>query len=145
SPFDTGTNNAIFPEYKRIAALLGDLVFQAPRRLFLDYTASKQNVWSFCEFLNTFMPAIVCSHGSDLKYNAWVPGDLTDLLIRFVNHLDPNGPPSSNLFWPTYNNSSRLLMTFLDSDGSHPQKITRDTYRKGAMDFLISLSLKHPF
>ncbi|KAI0077854.1 carotenoid ester lipase precursor [Panus rudis PR-1116 ss-1] len=143
SPFDTGTNNAIFPEYKRIAALLGDLVFQAPRRLFLDYTASKQNTWSFLSMRDKGTHFIGSSHGSDLSKYAFRPGDLTDLVIHFVNHLDPNGPPSSRRFWPTYNNSSRPLMTLLD--GSNSQAITSDTYRKESIGFLISLSLKHPF
>jgi hypothetical protein len=35
SPYDTGTQNAFTPEFKRIASILGDLVFQAPRRFFL--------------------------------------------------------------------------------------------------------------
>lgn len=52
SPFDTGNLNALTPEFKRIAAILGDLVFQAPRRFFLDHTAGKQNTWSFCEHQN---------------------------------------------------------------------------------------------
>lgn len=35
SPFDTGDANALSPQYKRLAAIQGDLVFQAPRRFFL--------------------------------------------------------------------------------------------------------------
>lgn len=69
SPFDTGTANAITPQYKRIAALLvglllgyisvvvelgvqGDFAFNAPRRFLLDQRASKQNAWSFCKHLS---------------------------------------------------------------------------------------------
>ena len=47
SPFDTGDENALSPQYKRLAALLGDLIFQAPRRLLFEYTASKQNIWMY--------------------------------------------------------------------------------------------------
>lgn len=32
SPFDTGKLNAISPQFKRIAAMIGDGVFQAPGR-----------------------------------------------------------------------------------------------------------------
>src|ERR1700733_9229223 len=49
SPFDTGILNAPNPEFKRLAAIEGDLCFQAPRRFFLQNTASRQNTWSFCK------------------------------------------------------------------------------------------------
>ena len=48
SPFDTGILNALTPQYKRIAAILGDVVFQSPRRFFLQNRTSTQNTWSFC-------------------------------------------------------------------------------------------------
>jgi hypothetical protein len=47
SPFDTGRLNAITPQFKRLAAIQGDLVFQAPRRYLLDKVSSKQSAWSF--------------------------------------------------------------------------------------------------
>ena len=50
SPFDTGILNALTPQYKRIAAILGDLVFQTARRFFLQNRSSKQNTWSFRKF-----------------------------------------------------------------------------------------------
>jgi hypothetical protein len=49
SPFDTGLLNVITPQFKRLAAIQGDLVFQAPRRYLLDKVSSKQNTWSFRE------------------------------------------------------------------------------------------------
>jgi hypothetical protein len=49
SPYDTGTKNALTPESKRIASIMGDLVFQAPRRFFVKTVSDKQNTWSFCE------------------------------------------------------------------------------------------------
>jgi acetylcholinesterase len=50
SPFDTGIANAITPQFKRIAAINGDLVFQAPRRFFLDQRSGKQNTWTYRMF-----------------------------------------------------------------------------------------------
>ena len=52
SPFGTGPLNAITPQYKRIAAILGDVVFQSPRRFFLENRSSEQNAWSFCRSLS---------------------------------------------------------------------------------------------
>ena len=49
SPYGTGALNALTPQFKRIASIQGDLIFQGPRRLFLEHLAHKQNAWSFCE------------------------------------------------------------------------------------------------
>lgn len=53
SPFNTGILNALTPQFKRIAAVLGDGVFQAPRRLLLKNASGKQNIWTFCESAST--------------------------------------------------------------------------------------------
>lgn len=47
SPFNTGDFNALNPEFKRLAAIQGDLVFQSTRRFFLQQRSSKQKTWSF--------------------------------------------------------------------------------------------------
>jgi acetylcholinesterase len=48
SPFDTGNQNALTPQFKRMASIIGDFAFQAPRRFFLQTVSDKQKVWSFC-------------------------------------------------------------------------------------------------
>lgn len=65
---------------------------------------------------------------------------MTDYLINFVNHLDPNGPNTVN--WPKYTPSSPQLLTLVD--GSTPFTITTDTYREEPMAFVSNLSLKYP-
>ena len=52
SPFGTSTNNAVTPQFKRLAALQGDLLFQAPRRFFLQQRSGRQNAWSYCRSYN---------------------------------------------------------------------------------------------
>ena len=52
SPFDTGYLNTLSLQYKRLAAIQGDLVFQAPRRFFLQNRADKQKTWAFCEYID---------------------------------------------------------------------------------------------
>ena len=49
SPFGTGDAYQLTPMYKRLAAFLGDFVWQAPRRYFLNMTAGKRDAWSFGE------------------------------------------------------------------------------------------------
>ena len=47
APYCTGTLNALTPQFKRIASIQGDWLFQGPRRFLLQHLAYKQNAWSF--------------------------------------------------------------------------------------------------
>ena len=53
SPFGTGEDNQFTPQFKRMAALQGDILFIAPRRLLTRTRAGAgaggQAVYSFCE------------------------------------------------------------------------------------------------
>lgn len=49
SPYNTGVLNALTPQFKRIASIQGDLLFQAPRRFFLEKRSGSQNTWAFRE------------------------------------------------------------------------------------------------
>jgi len=50
SPFNTSDHNDITPQYKRISAFQGDVVFQAQRRYLLQHLSGKQKLWSYREF-----------------------------------------------------------------------------------------------
>ncbi|KAI9454054.1 Alpha/Beta hydrolase protein [Lactarius psammicola] len=139
SPFDTGTENALTPEFKRIASLLGDFVFQAPRRFLLNNTSGKQNTWSYLSKRLKSLPILGSAHASDIPI-IYGGQDLTDYLIHFATTLNPNGGSSPQ--WPKYTTSSPQLLTLLD--GAVPTNITLDTYRVDAMNFLTELSLSHP-
>ncbi|KAF8262660.1 carotenoid ester lipase precursor [Lactarius quietus] len=140
SPYGTGTQNAFTPEFKRIASILGDRVFQAPRRFFLNHSSDKQNTWSFSSKRLKSLPILGSLHGSDIL-DIYGPGDLTDYLIHFATNLDPNGGASAQ--WPQYTTSSRKLLTLLDDPVTNIT-ITQDTYRTDGMEFLTRLSLAHP-
>jgi hypothetical protein len=58
SPYDSGTQNELTPQFKRIASILGDFIFQGPRRFFLENVSDKQNVWSFCMLHRLQSPAL---------------------------------------------------------------------------------------
>ncbi|KAI9442992.1 Alpha/Beta hydrolase protein [Lactarius indigo] len=141
SPYDTGTQNAFTPEFKRIASILGDFTFQAPRRSFLEYLSGRQNTWSFLSKRLKSLPVLGSLHGSDIP-NIYGGGDLTDYLINFATNLDPN---SSGLGpqWPRYTTSSRQLMTLVDGQATN-RTITLDTYRVEAMEYLTKLRLANP-
>ena len=162
SPFDTGTENQLTPEFKRIAALLGDFVFQAPRRLLLDSVSGKQNTWSYCTLhqhaparppcsphlhVESYtvnkrlksLPILGSAHASDIQI-VYGGQDLTDYLINFVTNLNPNG--GSVPQWPQYTTWSPQLLTLYDSPVA--SNVTLDTYRAEGMKLLTKISLEHP-
>ncbi|KAF8261992.1 carotenoid ester lipase precursor [Lactarius quietus] len=109
SPFDTGTQNALTPEFKRIAAFLGDFMFQAPRRWLLDNVSGKQDTWSYLNKRLKSLPILGSAHGSDVM-NIYSGQDLTDYLIYFATVLNPNG--RSDAHWPHYN---RVIAAVIDT------------------------------
>jgi len=140
SPFGTGDQNAITPQYKRIAAIIGDITFQAPRRFFLDQRSDKQITYSFISKRLKSTPVLGSYHASDLS-NVYGPGDMTDYLVRFASNLDPNG--NTGIEWPRYSAAaSRQLLTFLD--GSTPLALENDTFRAQGIEAVIQLSLAYP-
>ncbi|KAH9040259.1 carotenoid ester lipase precursor [Lactarius hengduanensis] len=141
SPYDTGTQNAFTPEFKRIASLFGDFAFQAPRRFFLDNLSKRQNTWSFLSKRLKSLPVLGSVHGSDIPI-IYGRGDLADYLIHFATNLDPNDRGLSPQ-WPRYTTSSRQLMTLVDGQAAN-RTITSDTYRVKAMTYLTKLSLANP-
>ncbi|RDX42793.1 hypothetical protein OH76DRAFT_1260852 [Lentinus brumalis] len=138
SPFDTGDANAFTPEYKRIAAVQGDLAFNAPRRQFLDAFSANRTAYNFLSARGNF-PGIGDAHTTDLL-TAFGPGDMTDFFIRFVNDLNPNG--DAGLQWPSYNTTARATLQF--NDGAVPLNITMDNERLAGTNELASLSLRFP-
>ncbi|TFY71900.1 hypothetical protein EVG20_g1115 [Dentipellis fragilis] len=90
SPFDTGFKNMLGPQFKRMAAVQGDIVFHSPRRFFLKHVADEVKAWSFLSTRMKDIPFIGATHATDLL-NSFGSGELRDYIIRFVNNLDPNG------------------------------------------------------
>ncbi|PFH54015.1 hypothetical protein AMATHDRAFT_800 [Amanita thiersii Skay4041] len=136
SPYSTGLLNGLTPQFKRMASLLGDAIFQAPRRFLLDNVSNKQDTWAFLSKRFKLLPFLGSLHTSDLL-NSYGNGELKDYIIRFVNNLDPN--PRVGFRWPKYDASSRQVLTFLD--GLIPMTITKDDYRKDGMSLLSRISL----
>lgn len=140
SPYDTGIFNALTPQYKRLASMQGDLVFQAPRRFFLQQRSGSQPTWSFLSKRLKAFPALGSAHGTDIL-DVFGDQELTTYLVQFANNLNPNGA-AGLLQWPQYTTSSPQLLTL--QDGLVPLTITQDTYRTEGFDYLTNLSLKYP-
>ncbi|KAF9568740.1 carotenoid ester lipase precursor [Agrocybe pediades] len=140
SPFDTGTENAFTPQFKRIAAFQGDGVFQAPRRWLLQNTVpTNPHVWSFLSKRGKSRKYLGASHGSD--FASVESGDLGDYLIRFATTLNPNPSGPHSFHWPNYDLKTRQLMLLQDDP---PRSLITDTYRQAPMEFLTKLCLEYP-
>lgn len=69
SPFRSGLLNNIYPQFKRLAAILGDLTFTLARRSFLNAAndaAPEVPSWSYLSSYNLGLPILGTFHGSDL-------------------------------------------------------------------------------
>ena len=67
---------------------------------------------------------------------------MTDYLVHFVNHGDPNGPGEYLIHWPQYEIQARRQLTFLDGD--LPLAVMPDDYRQKSFAKLTELSLRFP-
>lgn len=68
---------------------------------------------------------------------------MTDYLVQFVIHGDPNGAGGNLINWPRYDNQTRQQLTFVGDIGA-PLVIESDTYRVDGFDKLTELSLRFP-
>nr|POF16764.1 putative secreted lipase [Quercus suber] len=145
SPFRTGSLNNLYPQFKRIAAILGDITFTITRRGYLASVSSTVKTWSY---LNTYFygtPVIGTTHGLDLLYmfgmlglqDSPVTQAVQTYYISFITDLDPNSSGGQTA-WPQYDSSAG--QTDLLEFQLLKQKLTPDTFRQATYDFLMSRS-----
>lgn len=151
SPFNTGTANALTPEFKRLASIQGDLTFQAPRRFFLKTASQTQKTFAFLFKRGKATPILGTFHSSDIPefYGTGTVPDFigTDALVNFATTGNPNLPKNaisllSAIEWPAWTASANPpLLTFIDPAPN--VTITFDNYRLEAMNLLTSISLEN--
>ncbi|BGP37499.1 hypothetical protein JCM10450v2_001404 [Rhodotorula kratochvilovae] len=134
SPFDNGLLYAVTPQNKRINALVGDLVFQAPRRAFVGYTNATQPTWSYVSRALRAAPFLGSFHGNDILstfgLNPLAPSqEIQTRWINFAYNLDPNAAGYPD--WPQYGSSATLLQ-FTDGKSS----VVADTFRASAIQYI---------
>ncbi|KIY61021.1 alpha/beta-hydrolase [Cylindrobasidium torrendii FP15055 ss-10] len=137
SPYDTGSANAITPQFKRIASFQGDAVFQGPRRFFLNALSGKTDVWSYAHKKLKGVPVLGSFHASDVL-DVYGGGDLVDYLVHFATHLDPNGANSTA--WPKWTSASPQLLSINDIGVT----VIDDTFRQDAIETLTGILLNNP-
>ena len=107
SPYGTGNNTfGLSPEYKRLASIVGDTQFQAPRRGWVQAAAANGvpvHAFLFADPAAVTDEKLGVTHGTDVPYmygTPYVSGPTTaagqvslnmmDYIISFVTSLDPN-------------------------------------------------------
>jgi carboxylesterase type B len=146
SPFGTGILNNFYPQFKRLAAMLGDLTFTLTRRGFLQNSASvypQVPSWSYLSSYDFGTPILGTFHGSDILqvFNGVLPNyaaaAFRSYYLSFVNNLNPNtgsGYPN----WPQWSQSQELLhMYALDSE------IITDDFRSGAYNIVTQYTTEY--
>jgi carboxylesterase type B len=136
SPFRTGSLNAVYPQYKRIAAIIGDLTFTLTRRVWLSVASSvKPSVpsWSYLSSYLYGVPVLGTFHGSDvLTTYGLTPGVPSSTIqayyISFINTLDPNDGTKGLPTWPKWSAGKQLLNLNALSNTFIPDSFRSDAY-----------------
>ncbi|KAJ7305388.1 extracellular triacylglycerol lipase precursor [Mycena albidolilacea] len=145
SPFNTGNETfGLNSQYKRTAAILGDLWFHSQRRLWME-TAAHAGVPTFAYLFTQPIvggsPALGVSHGSEILYVYGAPVDpspssmlmsqlMPNYWISFATSLSPNdGLGLSRPEWPQFTPNNKVVIQL---NGANTTVIP-DDYRKEQM------------
>ncbi|KAF8671790.1 Extracellular triacylglycerol lipase precursor [Rhizoctonia solani] len=155
SPYGTGSETfGVAAQYKRLASLVGDIIFQASRRDHVrSATKDGVKVWSY--FLNQSINALDPSldswgvqHTAENVFVFYAVNEFTggaaipesyyrtqnatfNYWINFAYNLDPN-EPAHYPYWPKYGNNATLL-----SLGENISPIP-DTFRAEGIEYIIN-------
>ncbi|KAH8891512.1 alpha/beta-hydrolase [Thozetella sp. PMI_491] len=142
SPFRTCELNKVYPEFKRLAAILGDFEFMLTRRVFLDSRASWLPAWSFLASWEHGTPTLGTFHTADLPHvfygNDPASVAIQDRYIAFVKSLNPNDGLASvaagmDTYWPEWHESRQLLEL-----GANATRLLRDDFRAASFEYINS-------
>lgn len=142
SPYDTGTLNEAYPQFKRLAAILGDLQFILSRRFFLETLPPSVPAWSFIATLGHGTPTLGSFHTSDLPrifYGTDAPSlAIQDRYISFLTSMDPNrgienAPSGHKTYWPTWRGKRELMEFGLNATG-----LIVDDFRSASFEYIKS-------
>lgn len=118
SPAGIGASNDTYPEFKRLAAILGDWEFTFMARLLLKTFPATVPAWLYQATYARGTPIMGTYHSSDLPHLYYETDDVStsiqDLYISFVDSLDPNNYAASTssgylTFWSMWQQKKQLL------------------------------------
>ncbi|KAL2150384.1 hypothetical protein VTH82DRAFT_6947 [Thermothelomyces myriococcoides] len=148
SPFRSGILNEIYPGFKRLAAILGDLVFTLTRRVFLE-TATAVNpdvpAWSYLASYDEGTPILGTFHGSDILqvFYGILPNyasrSIQSYYANFVYNLDPNDASGGTSAkskvredWPRWTATERKLINFFSNRSGY----LKDDFRSKSAGYI---------
>jgi carboxylesterase type B len=150
SPFNSGGENNWYPQFKRLAALLGDVTFTLTRRVVLNISQSMQPdvpTYSYLSSYDRGTPILGTFHASDLiqVFFGILPNfaasTIQQYYFNFLYNLDPNdnsGGTSAGFRmgdlpnWPKWSEGNNLMHVFADR-----AEILKDDFRQESFNFLI--------
>lgn len=145
SPFRTGIFNVLYPQYKRIAAILGDLVFTLTRRGFLnDAQATNPDVpsWSYLASYDYGTAYLGTFHASDLiqvffgEFDNYAANSIRTYYYNFIANLDPNEGNTEYPDWPQWEDTgsgNQLAWFFANS-----QSTLTDDFRNESYQYIVA-------
>jgi len=114
SPFRTLLLNDWYPQFKRLAAILGDLTFTLTRRVFLNTVATEVPSWSYLSSYDYGTVILGSFHAGDILqvfYGIlpnYASASIHDYYLSFIYTMDPNNG-SSFMEWPQWSESKQLM------------------------------------
>jgi triacylglycerol lipase len=139
SPFRTGVLNNWYPEFKRLAAILGDTTFTLSRRALLEYgTAVKPDVptWSYLASYDYGTPILGSFHAGDIlqvfygQLQNYAEKAIRSYYFSFVQDMDPNSA-GNYTHWPQWSANHTLMQFF-----AHDSAYLTDNFRSDAYEYL---------
>lgn len=138
SPYRTERLNMKTPEYKRMASIMGDAIFQAPRRFMIDNTPEDVVVYTYLGSTGYGTPYIGTSHASDVVWQYELdfgPSKVYNgYFLSFANNGDVNNNNTGLPYWPIRTSQNKTMMNVHLSE----IKFIQDTYREDGMNKLIN-------
>ncbi|GAD93927.1 cholinesterase [Paecilomyces variotii No. 5] len=140
SPFRTSDANNWYPQFMRLAAILGDLTFTLTRRVFLTVSQKVHPdvpFWSYLASYDHGTPFIGTCHGSDIVqvFFGILPDHASQAIhsyyLSFIYDLDPN-EGSGQMEWPQWSENQTLVQFFADSSS-----LLADDFRDDTAQFLL--------
>ncbi|KAJ5684874.1 secreted lipase [Penicillium maclennaniae] len=133
SPFRTGGFNNWYPQYKRIAAILGDISF------YNNPTKAKPHIpfWSYLSSYDYGTPILGTFHGSDViqVFYGILPNyasrSFHSYYLSFVYDQDPNSR-GKYMEWPQWSGNHSLMHFFSDHGA-----LLADDFRQSVADFIL--------
>ncbi|ELR03174.1 hypothetical protein VC83_04822 [Pseudogymnoascus destructans] len=135
SPFNTGFKNTLYNQYKRLAAILGDITFALTRRLAAELMTEANPevpVWSYLDSSKTIVPYLGTSHGTARFLVS--EKQLGDYYLNFLYNKDPNVDSRLN-FWPKWAGKKRPILK-IQSDSFFPRVIIHDNFRSEQYEYI---------